>query len=134
MRAFDGGGCGHEHGDRAIIAVAGAVQRSTRSADIVARFGGDEFIVFLPGANEDTALSVSNRIRQNVYNVMMGVENRMQRLKVSIGVASFPGDGSQMKELMGMADRAMYRDKQFRQGKAQNSVDEARRQAFAEDA
>jgi len=104
---------GHEQGNRALMAVADALKRSVRSVDFVARYGGDEFLIFLSGADNEAAQEVCNRVNQNVYNITLSFERTMQRLKVNVGIAVFPDCGSTIQQVMSCADRAMYRDKEF---------------------
>ncbi len=127
---------GHEQGNRVIIAVADAIRRSTRNADFVARYGGDEFMVLLPGAGDDIAEVVSNRIAQNVYNITLSFARNMRRVGVNIGRAVYPDSGSGISDMMSFADRAMYRDKAFRRSISERKPDagELRRQAGLPDA
>jgi len=106
---------GHESGNRAIQLVADALLRLTRSRDIVARYGGDEFIVFLAGADKPIAEDVAQRIRNVVFSTTLEVDVKIVRIKVSVGAASFPEDGSNLQTVMTVADRAMYKDKEHRE-------------------
>ena len=105
---------GHEAGNSAIMLVAQCLQRSIRGTDTAARFGGDEFTVLLPGASPEIAEAVVKRVRHNVYKTTLDLRSRMIRCSVSIGVVSYPKDGRDMRELLSMADRRMYRDKELR--------------------
>jgi diguanylate cyclase (GGDEF)-like protein len=105
---------GHEGGNSAIMLVAQCLQRSIRGTDTAARLGGDEFAVLLPGATPEVAEAVINRVRHNVYKTTLDLRSRMIRCSVSIGVVSYPKDGREMRELMSIADRKMYRDKELR--------------------
>jgi diguanylate cyclase (GGDEF)-like protein len=105
---------GHEGGNSAILLVAQCLQRSIRATDIAARFGGDEFAVLLPGASPEIAEAVVKRVRHNVYKTTLDLRSRMIRCSVSIGVVNYPKDGRDMRELMSIADRKMYRDKELR--------------------
>ena len=105
---------GHDGGDSAIQLVAQCLQRSIRGSDTAARFGGDEFAVLLPGASPEVADAVVKRVRHNVYKTTLDLRSRMIRCSVSIGVVNYPGDGRDMRELMGSAERNMYRDKELR--------------------
>jgi diguanylate cyclase (GGDEF)-like protein len=106
---------GHEAGNSALTLVAQCLQRSIRNTDHAARFGGDEFAVLLPGASPDIAEAVVKRVRHNVYKTTLDLRSRMIRCSVSIGVVNYPKDGHDMRELLSMADRRMYRDKELRQ-------------------
>src|SRR5208337_4333596 len=105
---------GHEAGNSAIILVAQCLQRSIRGTDTAARFGGDEFAVLLPGASPEIAEGVVKRVRHNVYKTTLDLRSRMIRCSVSVGVVNYPKDGRDMRELLSMADRNMYRDKELR--------------------
>ncbi len=105
---------GHEAGNSAITLVVQCLQRSIRSTDHAARFGGDEFAVLLPGASPEVAEAVVKRVRHNVYKTTLDLRSRMIRCSVSIGVVNYPKDGRDMRELQSLADRKMYRDKELR--------------------
>ena len=105
---------GHEQGSRALLAVADALKRSVTNNDLVARYGGDEFIVYLAGANAETAEEAGNRIAQNVYNITLSFARRAHRIQVNVGVGTYPEHGSTHQAVMAHADRAMYQDKEFR--------------------
>ena len=105
---------GHEAGNRAVKLVAEALQRLTRSTDLVARFGGDEFIVLLSGADKAAAEEVAQRIRNVVFATTLEVDVKMVRLKVNVGAASFPDSGNSLQPVMTAADRMMYKDKELR--------------------
>lgn len=105
---------GHDAGNSAITLVAQCLQRSIRGTDTAARFGGDEFAVLLPGASPEVAEAVVKRVRHNVYKTTLDLRSRMIRCSVSIGVVNYPKDGRDIRELLSIADRNMYRDKELR--------------------
>jgi diguanylate cyclase (GGDEF)-like protein len=104
----------HAAGNRALKLVADSLLRITRSEDVAARFGGDEFIVSLPSTPREVAEEVAQRIRNVVYSSTLEVDVKMVRVNVSVGAASYPADGKTLEALMQSADRAMYRDKEMR--------------------
>lgn len=106
---------GHEAGNRALRLVADALLRLTRSSDIVARYGGDEFIVLLNGADALIAQDVAQRIRNVVFATTLEIDVKIVRIQVSVGVGSFPEDGSLLQAVITAADRSMYKDKQGRE-------------------
>jgi diguanylate cyclase (GGDEF)-like protein len=105
---------GHEAGNRAVKLVAEALQRLTRSTDVVARYGGDEFIVLLVSADKAAADEVAQRVRNVVFATTLEVDVKMVRLKVNVGAASFPESGNSLQAVMTAADRMMYKDKELR--------------------
>jgi len=105
---------GFEGGNSAIQMVAGCLQRSIRGSDAAGRLGGDEFALLLPGASPEVAEAIVKRVRHNVYKTTLDLRSRMIRCSVSIGVANYPKDGVVMQELLSIADRSMYRDKELR--------------------
>jgi diguanylate cyclase (GGDEF)-like protein len=105
---------GHQAGNRAITAVASAIQRAIRTTDLAARYGGDEFIVFLPEATPEVAEAVAQRIRNNAYRSLFPVGDRLQRVTVSVGTANYPRDGVQCDDIVSAADLRRQRDRQLR--------------------
>jgi len=105
---------GHEAGSRAVKLVAEALVRLTRSTDLVARYGGDEFIALLAGADKNVAEEVAQRIRNVVFATTLEVDVKMVRIKVNVGAASFPDHGNNLAAVMAQADRLMYKDKELR--------------------
>ena len=106
---------GHEAGSRAVNLVAEALLRLTRSSDVVARYGGDEFIALLSGVDKEIAEEVAQRVRNVVFSTTLEVDVKMVRVKVNVGAASFPETGNNLQTVMAAADRAMYKDKDLRE-------------------
>jgi diguanylate cyclase (GGDEF)-like protein len=106
---------GHEAGNRAVKLVAEALVRLTRSSDIVARYGGDEFIVFLVNADKAAGEEVAQRVRNVVFATTLEVDVKIVRLKVNVGAGSFPESGNALQPVMTAADRMMYKDKELRE-------------------
>jgi diguanylate cyclase (GGDEF)-like protein len=105
---------GHQAGNRAITAVASAIQRAIRTTDMAARYGGDEFVVFLPEATPEVAETVGQRIRNHVYRSLFPVGERLQRMTVSVGTASYPRDGAQHDDIISAAVVRMQSDRELR--------------------
>jgi diguanylate cyclase (GGDEF)-like protein len=106
---------GHEAGSQILVAVAAAITRSIRGADIAARLGGDEFIVLLSEADAATGGAIAQRIRNNIYAGTVSVANRLVRANASLGTATFPDDHLYPRELMILADQRMQHDRQLRE-------------------
>ena len=119
---------GHQAGNRAITSVAGAIQRAIRTTDMAARYGGDEFVVFLPEASPEIAEAVARRIRNNVYRSLFPVGERLQRMTVSVGAASYPRDGAQHEDIVGAADTHMRRDRKLRRAGGGRNPDDGPRE------
>jgi diguanylate cyclase (GGDEF)-like protein len=102
---------GHFHGDRVLRAVGEIVTAGVRRIDTAARYGGDEFVVLLPETDPTGAYVVAEKIRLGVQDLQLGLEDEAIRPSLSIGVVSYPDDGTTADELMISADGAMYRSK-----------------------
>ncbi|MCB9655031.1 MAG: EAL domain-containing protein [Deltaproteobacteria bacterium] len=103
---------GHSQGDRVLVEVARRISACVRAGDTVARFGGDEFLVLLEVVRsvEETERSLA-RIIDTLVDPIVLKEDEI-RLRVSVGVAMFPGDGDDADTLLRHADQAMYAAKQ----------------------
>lgn len=107
---------GHEIGDRMLHLVAKCIQGELRQSDVVARYGGDEFVAMLPDTPRSGALDVAKRIRVAVTGTPLNLGDKSLVTSVSIGVATFPEDGRSLDALVVHADRAMYVEKQAGRG------------------
>jgi diguanylate cyclase (GGDEF)-like protein len=105
-------GYGHEAGNRLLRHLATAIQAELRFTDVAARYGGDEFIVLLPETPSKGAFEVAERIRNAIAGRPLEMGDRRINSSVSIGIATFPDDGSSLDALAAHADRAMYSAKQ----------------------
>ncbi len=99
---------GHEAGDRLLRQVARCIETELRQSDVLARYGGDEFVALLPDTPASGALEVSRRIRKQVLSDTVEFDGRSLCASLSIGIASFPEDGESIDALLQRADRAMY--------------------------
>ncbi|GEM_PF-2149791 len=102
---------GHEAGDALLKAVGSRLAGAVRESDVVARIGGDEFVVALTNlAHERDAVVVVEKLRAALA-APLELEGRSVRVAASIGVSLYPGDGTEIDVLIRKADDAMYRAK-----------------------
>ena len=102
---------GHAAGDEMLRQVARCIQHEFRTTDVLARYGGDEFVALLPETEAGRTREVAERVRRAVENARVQVGNASLRTTVSIGIASYPEDGRSLDLLMSNADAALYRAK-----------------------
>ena len=108
--------CGHTAGDAVLRAVAGAIGAAVRRYDTLCRFGGEEFVLLMPKANQSNALRVAGRIARQVAALTQLFPGLPGGLTVSIGVSHFTGSpGTTPERLIEEADAALYLAK--RQGR-----------------
>ncbi len=99
---------GHAMGDRLLAMVAGRIKGQVRPGDLAARLGGDEFAVLLPGVEDHiSAVRVAQRIRESISRPFT-MDEVTVTIDVSIGIALYPDDGTQIDPLIQAADSAMY--------------------------
>jgi diguanylate cyclase (GGDEF)-like protein len=97
---------GHDAGDLAIKAVAGAVAQHARAQDLAARFGGEEFVLLAPGLDARAAADSLERLRANIETMRIALpDGRSIALTASIGVCT---EGSSLSEMLSEADRRLY--------------------------
>jgi diguanylate cyclase (GGDEF)-like protein/putative nucleotidyltransferase with HDIG domain len=101
---------GHAAGDAVLKRVASVLSANLRPVDVVTRWGGDEFVLLMPGTDQVGAVSLARRVGGTLRNP----EDPSGPISVSIGTASFPTDGTTPVALLGAADRSMYVDKRQR--------------------
>ncbi len=102
---------GHLEGDRVLRAVASKLRECCREYDYVARMGGDEFVVVMPGAGPDSSPAGTDRLRGIAARAGAEVCGA-DWLDISIGQAFYPIDGSDAEELLAEADRRLYKTKE----------------------
>lgn len=102
---------GHLEGDRLLVEMATFIKQIIREEDIAARYGGDEFIIVLPNTDKEDAVIISDRIQAAFNN------HFKNKVKISVGIASYPQDGTSTNDLFYVADVAMYKQKETNKNK-----------------
>jgi diguanylate cyclase (GGDEF)-like protein/PAS domain S-box-containing protein len=121
---------GHSAGDELLRQTAQLLRNSFRSEDVVARIGGDEFAVLLPGADETAALTALARVRRNLQKLNENQAN--YHLGLSMGVSTGQ-KGNSLGEVLRLADENMYREKLARLGRKARGTGPLSGQGFPPD-
>ncbi len=101
---------GHATGDRILSLVAAHLRRETRDGDVFARYGGDEFVVLLPGLAAPAARPLAERLRKQVAEASSQATREGSCCTISIGIAEYVG-GESLEQWISRADDALYRAK-----------------------
>ncbi len=99
---------GHETGNRMLKLTVQRIEEELRETDVVARYGGDEFVVMLPETSCSGATGVANRIRRSIESTPLPTRDQKVSFTVSIGIACYPDHGNSLEVIMERADQAMY--------------------------
>lgn len=103
---------GHDVGDAVLISLAAVLRSELRSFDLVARYGGDEFIIMLTDTNTDEAFSIAERIRKRVSLTPFVVGTRIFNINLSLGIATLGTLDADVRSLLKRGDDALYRAKE----------------------
>ncbi|MEV0200003.1 diguanylate cyclase [Nonomuraea sp. NPDC050691] len=104
---------GHLVGDQVLAGVAATLRSQLREYDVVGRFGGEEFVVLLPGADVHEARQVAERLRNRISHMAVAADDAMITVTISVGVAIMSLHGDDLIELLAAADLALYRAKEL---------------------
>jgi diguanylate cyclase (GGDEF)-like protein len=103
---------GHDAGDAVLREVAHVLKRHTRTEDIACRYGGEEFLLVLPGCTLEDAYPKAEAIREATAQSRVSVGGAtLSRVTVSLGIACYPQHGERIEELIRAADAALYKAK-----------------------
>lgn len=100
---------GHTTGDQVLKTVGMCLQKNVRDVDILARYGGDEFVMLLPETDRDEAYTFAERLRERVSQMKL---KDIPKFTISLGIASYPVDEKDFEDLIKKADEAMYSAKE----------------------
>ncbi len=101
---------GHQAGDLVLKRVSALVKNNIRTGDVLARYGGEEFIAILPETNKQKAIELANRIRMNIADRRIEIDNKKIRVTASFGVSAL-NESFTMDQLIKDADAMMYKAK-----------------------
>lgn len=112
---------GHQDGDRVLERIAQIIQENVGPKDVVCRYGGEEFAVVIPSADENDCIGLAEKIRTTVLNEPFEGEEYLpgNKLTISLGVALSGSDDSSYNEVVSRADDALYRAKYLRKNRVE---------------
>jgi diguanylate cyclase (GGDEF)-like protein len=102
---------GYAAGDRALLLVAKALERTCAQQELLGRYDGDRFILYLPRLQGSHADELAQRIRNVIFATTMDVETEVVRIKAFVGTARYPIDGLTLSALLAAAEADMRRDR-----------------------
>jgi diguanylate cyclase len=105
---------GHAGGDAVLDSVIRIMREGAAESGVFGRWGGEEFVILLPNADERAALDVADAIRQRVCDhAFSSADGRQVHITISVGIALYPRDAADLFGLFAHADRAVRRAKQM---------------------
>lgn len=120
---------GHDGGDEVLKQLAEVIIHASRSTDLIARFGGEEFVVLMPETDPDSAINAANRMRelveQNDFKLPVSADGKETMLKrtISVGIASMNPEGDSAEALLKRADEALYSAKNSGRNQVKVAID-----------
>lgn len=102
---------GHDVGNHWILLMVETMRKALRGYDLIARYGGDEFIALLPNTGEEVAREVAERVRRSIGELALEIQGARVTSTVSIGLATYPNATRDVEQVIEVADQAMYASK-----------------------
>jgi diguanylate cyclase (GGDEF)-like protein len=102
---------GHDIGDKILLGVSDIAKATLRTSDWLSRWGGEEFLALLPDTDENGALKIAERLREEIEKFSITLNKQKINTSASIGIASYPRDGDTPDFLVKAADAALYEAK-----------------------
>jgi len=104
---------GHAAGDNVLTQIGGFFKAGLRGADIACRYGGEEFVFFLPESSAENTLKRADQMREEVKNLEIHYgDKNLPPITLSMGISAYPDQGSKAEGLLRVADAALYKAKQ----------------------
>ena len=102
---------GHTAGDEFLIAISRLMRKNARSSDIICRYGGEEFLLVMPGTTEEAAMKRAEELRRKCAEFIFQYYGAALQVTMSFGVATYPVHGCIAEEVIIKADKALYLSK-----------------------
>jgi diguanylate cyclase (GGDEF)-like protein len=114
---------GHSLGDEILKKASSILKSNVRDGDIVSRYGGEEFVILLPGTDKDGATLTAEKLRSTVErDIVMEIKSdNIEKVTITAGVASYPEDGKTVDEIIAMADKFLYIGKESGRNRVVNA-------------
>lgn len=103
---------GHPFGDEVIRSLAELLRENSRSLDYIARVGGEEFAILMPGTNVDSAFHLADRLRVNISKHKIIYENKVIQITVSMGLSHLTQEDKSLDAVVKRSDKALYEAKE----------------------
>ncbi|HEX5635568.1 MAG TPA: diguanylate cyclase, partial [Gammaproteobacteria bacterium] len=102
---------GHDIGDKILLGISHVAKSTLRTSDWLSRWGGEEFLAVLPNTDDTGAKIIAERLRNEIENFSIHLNNQSIKTSASIGIACYPRDGDTLDFLLKAADAALYEAK-----------------------
>ena len=109
---------GHLAGDKVLTIIARSLQRNLRVSDFIARFGGEEFVILMPGTTAEDAKIVAEKLRKKIEQSPFNFKKEPVQITISFGISQFAMD-EHADEVFSRADKALYKAKKLGRNQSQ---------------